>query len=137
MITEIKGDLFKSDKSLAHCVSKDLKMGKGIALIFRNTFKEIDNLKSQNKGLYEVAYIKVDDRYIFYMITKERYYYKPTYNSLKNTLIELKRLCVELKVKEIAMPRIGCGLDRLEWVRVKRMLFEIFKDDIDIEIFYL
>jgi hypothetical protein len=33
----------------------------------------------------------------------------------------------------LAMPKIGCGLDRLQWGRVSEMLKEIFSDyDIDI-----
>jgi hypothetical protein len=31
------------------------------------------------------------------------------------------------------MPLIGCGLDKLEWERVKSLLIAIF-DDLDIEI---
>merc|ERR1712223_1061071 len=31
-------------------------------------------------------------------------------------------------VEEVAMPRIGCGLDLLEWRRVKQLLEEVFKD---------
>ena len=36
------------------------------------------------------------------------------------------------------MPRIGCGLDKLNWKNVKNMIKEIFKDtDIAIEVYYL
>lgn len=36
------------------------------------------------------------------------------------------------------MPRIGCGLDKLEWNKVKEMIKEIFEDtDIVIEVYYL
>merc|ERR1712241_1412478 len=31
-------------------------------------------------------------------------------------------------VEGVAMPRIGCGLDLLEWRRVKRLLEEVFED---------
>lgn len=36
-ITEISGDLFQAPKeySIGHCVSADLRMGKGIAVKFR------------------------------------------------------------------------------------------------------
>lgn len=45
----IFGDLFMSPltSSLAHCVSEDLHMGKGIATIFKKTFKRVEQLKSQ------------------------------------------------------------------------------------------
>ncbi len=46
---EVKGDLFKcpSSASLAHCVSEDLHMGKGIATIFKKEFGRVGELKSQ------------------------------------------------------------------------------------------
>lgn len=48
-IVELKGDLFSvsSDVALAHCVSADMHMSKGIAVLFRDKFKNVDNLKKQ------------------------------------------------------------------------------------------
>lgn len=39
-ITEVSGDLFTASKeySIGHCVSADLRMGKGIAVKFRQDF---------------------------------------------------------------------------------------------------
>jgi O-acetyl-ADP-ribose deacetylase (regulator of RNase III) len=50
-IKEITGDLFKvaDDVSLAHCVSEDLEMGKGIAREFRKLFGKVDELRDQSK----------------------------------------------------------------------------------------
>ena len=31
-------------------------------------------------------------------------------------------------VKKIAMPKIGCGLDRLGWVMVKHLIEQTFRD---------
>lgn len=52
---EIKGDLFSASASLAHCVSRDLKMGAGIAVQFRERFQRVDELRNQNKNVGEVA----------------------------------------------------------------------------------
>ena len=48
-VLEKKGDLFSCPEtsSLAHCVSEDLVMSKGIATIFKNKFKGVDDLKKQ------------------------------------------------------------------------------------------
>ena len=36
------------------------------------------------------------------------------------------------------MPKIGCGLDRLDWELVKQIIEKIFKEtDIEIKIFYI
>ena len=47
---EIQGDLFTtpSNVSLAHCVSTDMQMSKGIAKIFRDRYKQVDELISQS-----------------------------------------------------------------------------------------
>ncbi len=49
---EVKGDLFECPEefSLAHCVSADLAMGKGIAVAFKEKFKGVQDLKRQ--GMY-------------------------------------------------------------------------------------
>ena len=43
------GDLFSCDptSSLGHCVSADLHMGKGIAVLFKKKFGNIPELKKQ------------------------------------------------------------------------------------------
>ena len=48
---EIKGDLFSCDKSacLAHCISADVKMGKGIAVTFKKMFRGVEELRNQGK----------------------------------------------------------------------------------------
>lgn len=54
MIRHVKGDLFScpDTESLAHCVSKDLRMGKGIATLFKSKFEGLPELKLQgNKFL--------------------------------------------------------------------------------------
>ena len=35
-------------------------------------------------------------------------------------------LCVERGINRIAMPVIGCGLDKLDWHRVSKLIKEIF-----------
>ena len=125
----IKGDLFTNEKdSLAHCVSKDLHMGKGIAVQFKKRFGRVQELKSQKPTVGDVVFLKDNDRYIYYLVTKERYYYKPTLATLKNSLINLKKLIEMHNVKSLAIPKIGCGLDKLEWSKVSELIQNIFTD---------
>ncbi len=51
---EIRGDLFSapSNVSLAHCVSRDMNMGKGIATLFRDKFGQVKELKEQSAFLF-------------------------------------------------------------------------------------
>ncbi|KAK3598478.1 hypothetical protein CHS0354_039566 [Potamilus streckersoni] len=124
------GDLFDCPEtdSLAHCVSKDLKMGKGIAVAFKEKFGKVDYLKSQGKKVGEVAYLIKDGRYIYYLITKEKANDKPTYEDFKKSLQHLKKHCVFAKVAHLSMPRLGCGLDKLEWSKVEQIISDTFGD---------
>lgn len=40
---------------------------------------------------------------------------------------------VENNVQRLAIPQIGCGIDRLEWPKVKQLLMDVFSDT-DMEI---
>lgn len=124
------GDLFKSpsDQSLVHCVSKDLRMGKGIATLFKKKFSGVTELKKQVKRVGDVGVLEREGRYIYYLITKEKYHQKPTYESLEKTLNEMKRHCSIHNVTKISMPKIGCGLDKLEWRDVEGKLIKVFQD---------
>ncbi|CAG8573371.1 12845_t:CDS:1 [Ambispora leptoticha] len=114
--TEIQGDLFTDSPpgdSLAHCISEDLRMGKGIADIFKKKFQGLQELKEQNKKVGQIAYLERDGRYIFYVITKEKYFQKPSKANFERALNELRVMCEEMDVRNLSMPRIGTGLDKL------------------------
>ncbi|CAF1118230.1 unnamed protein product [Rotaria sordida] len=135
---EIHGDLFSasSNTSLAHCVSRDMCMGKGIATLFRDKFGQIDELKSQNVPIGDCAYITADDRCVFYLVTKEKYFHKPTMTTLESSLRIMRDLCMKNNVHHLAMPRIGCGLDKLNWNQVSKLIQHVFaEDDIEITIY--
>ena len=134
-------DLFSvpEDYYLVHCISADFGMGKGIVVEFNKRFNMKRILEKeypdylflwQAKGM--IGDCIQQDR-VFNLITKERYWMKPTYRSLRAALHEMKDLCNEIHVKKIAMPIIGCGLDKLEWGKVSGIIKDVFKDT-DIEV---
>ena len=44
-------------------------------------------------------------------------------------LREMQSLCWMYGINKIAMPVIGCGLDRLEWAEVRNTIKDVFKND--------
>lgn len=132
-------DLFKSKrKVLVHCISQDCVMGAGIAKTFDKKFPNMRNALlyelSENKIKYPVSIPYCEkDMVVINMITKPRYFNKPTYSEFRKALIEVKYICLMNGYKEIGMPKIGCGLDKLSWKKVEKMIREIF-DDTDIDI---
>nr|XP_048301412.1 ADP-ribose glycohydrolase OARD1 isoform X2 [Myodes glareolus] len=115
-ITYVKGDLFECSKtdSLAHCISEDCRMGAGIAVLFKKKFGGVQELLNQQKKSGEVAVLKRDGRYIYYLITKKRASHKPTYENLQKSLEAMKSHCLKNGVTDLSMPRQGNG--RLNWL---------------------
>jgi hypothetical protein len=132
VLIEKKMNLFEVDEKyyLAHCISSDYAFGAGIAVEFAKRFKLKQNLKIKGTGIYPDC-IQVGK--VFNLVTKNKYWNKPTYKSLEESLILMKDIICERDVKYLAIPKIGCGLDRLSWGKVREIIQEVFKD-IDIEI---
>ncbi|KAH8322105.1 hypothetical protein KR059_003118 [Drosophila kikkawai] len=128
---EQNGDLFgaKSDFSLCHCVAADLRMGKGIAVKFRNKFGQVLTLQRQNVQPGGVAILQDQQRFVYYLVTKQTSWGKPTYQLLHSSLHAMRQHMISHNVRKIAMPRIGCGLDGLNWAKVKEMICQIFQSD--------
>lgn len=116
----------------AHCISADFALGAGIAVEFNKLWNLRNKLKFDlPNGVDKDCCICVDN--VLNLVTKRRAYQKPTYDSLRTALEGMREIAEEKMIEKIAMPRIGCGLDRLEWNQVREMIEEIF-DDMDIEI---
>lgn len=151
-LTEKKMDLFElpTDYTLVHCISLDCAMGAGIAKVFNKKFPKmklrlVDCIRG-NKLTHPISILygverTVEDKLILIdepqavinMITKEKYWHKPTYDDFQAALIHAAFLCKKYGIKKLGMPRIGCGLDRLEWDEVEAMIENCFKD-VDVEI---
>ena len=139
VIKEEKRDLFTVPQGyyLAHCISGDYALGAGIA----TQFVEVYNMRYKLHSQYPIPdgekyanvgkALLVDN--VFNLVTKARCFHKPTYDSLYETLVDMKDQCEEWDITKIAIPYIGCGLDRLEWDKVRDIIEDVFEDT-DVEI---
>ncbi|RHS68271.1 hypothetical protein DW954_02745 [Clostridium sp. AM45-5] len=122
---------------LAHCISGDYSLGAGIAA----QFVDVYNMRYKLHRNYPIPdgekfanvgeALLIDN--VFNLVTKDRVYHKPTYDTLIETLEDMKEQCENLDINKIAMPRIGCGLDGLSWDTVEEIIMEVFEDT-DMEI---
>ncbi|XP_037553261.1 ADP-ribose glycohydrolase OARD1, partial [Nematolebias whitei] len=91
----VTGDLFScpADDALAHCISEDCRMGAGIAVMFKQRFGGVSELKEQKKFLGQCAVLERGRRFVYYLITKKKATQRPTYNSLQQSLEDMKSHC--------------------------------------------
>jgi hypothetical protein len=126
----VKMDLFTVPQGfyLAHCISADFALGAGIA----KTFDEVYNMRFKlfrNYDNYEYDggdALPVDN--VFNLVTKRKCWHKPTYDSLREALESMKEQLDFLGATKLAMPKIGCGLDKLSWPQVYDIICEVFED---------
>lgn len=134
-ITVEKRDLFTVPQGyyLAHCISADFALGAGIA----KTFDEIYNMRFKLFREYDMySYVGGDALLIdnvFNLVTKNKCYHKPTYDSVREALVTMRDIMDFNSTTKLAMPRIGCGLDRLEWEQVYDIICDVFENT-DVEI---
>lgn len=119
------------------------------------------------KSFVPISYISNARLVVLLQVTKRKATYKPTYDSLRRSLEDMKSQCLRDGVTRVSMPRyvnsptsasqhlppslalncalfscvsrsIGCGLDRLNWDRVSEILEQVFSgSDISITVYSL
>ena len=131
---EIKGNLFdhceQEDRYAVHCISADHVMGGGIAVPMANKFNLRSVFNTYDKLIVGDAYLVGKS---FSLVTKENVWDEPTYDDLYRSLVDLREKCKQLGIKKLVMPKIGCGIDGLNWDKVRDIIKYVFCGiDIDI-----
>ncbi len=138
---EIQKDLFTlSDRYiLAHCISADYALGAGIAEVFNKKYgvktallEKFSKNQWNGNGRCEFTFSNMAEDgtgrwLVANLITKEKYYHKPTYDTIRQALEDMKN-SPDVQTNKIGMPLIGCGLDRLKWEKVSEIIKEVFAD---------
>lgn len=128
---------------LAHCISGDFALEEGIATCFRDmgiadllseNFSEIrDNYKGACCLETTAGSEQANYKGVFNLVTKEKCGQKPTYESLKVALIDMREQ-IEKKHKQgekeiiVCMPPIESDLDGLSWDSVRDIITDVFID---------
>jgi hypothetical protein len=118
---------------LAHCISADFALGAGIA----KKFDEVYNMKFKLFREYDMYSYEGGDALlidnVFNLVTKPRCYHKPRYEAIREALEAMREMMEINATTKLAMPKIGCGLDKCEWSKVYDIICEVFENT-DVEI---
>lgn len=102
------------EETIVQCISADGKMSAGLAALLQDKYgvrAQLPDLK-----LHDCVYIKCGVREICCLVTKNKYYEKP---SLLDLSVCINKMAVDRKY---AIPHLGCGLDLLVWEDVEPLL---------------
>ena len=134
---------FNNPYCLAHCISADFAMAGGIALGFNEHFnmrnRLIKKYVDKTKDFKKLGPVMIPEKcftekephqafLVYNLITKCYVWDRPTYNTLRVTLVDMKNHMQDLGLTRLASPKIGCGIDGLDWETVKAMIQEVFQN---------
>lgn len=108
-------------------MSADFKRSRGVALVIRRKYRNFEKLRELKKQVTEVASLEIKHKSIYYLITKEHYKQKPEYQNLYQSLLNLKKICMERQITQLACPRLGCGRNEIEWETVRSIMLHLQK----------
>jgi len=143
VVYKLKGNVFDAPDSfaLAHCIAADAGMSGGIAAQFIERFKQREKIKDILDGKYSnigfVVPLNGNDvnfqnkpRLVYNLVTKVNTGDDPTLDDLELSLISMKNHMNKNGEYDVAMPRIGTGIDGLSLSSVLKLICKHFHDDI-------
>lgn len=131
MIYFTVGDMFRTHGvcSLAHCISADGKMSRGLAKEFVRRFPTLISLRRRNLDIGVAVPVVNNGRFIYSLVTKERFFNKPEVSKLKSTLWSMSDHADQNGIRTINVPMLGSGLDGLDFFgQVLPAIREVFQE---------
>jgi O-acetyl-ADP-ribose deacetylase (regulator of RNase III) len=135
MIRFTQGNLLEAPaEALVNTVNTVGVMGKGIALMFKETFPENYRLyreacKTKNVKVGRVFATERRDfvsgpRWIINFPTKEHWRAPSRIEWIRDGLVDLRRFIEEHKIRSVALPPLGSGNGGLDWREVRPLIVE-------------
>ncbi|KAK3913060.1 ADP-ribose glycohydrolase OARD1 [Frankliniella fusca] len=113
--------------TIAHCVSADGRMGAGLAKTLQGYFNLRAQFLSTPRGVGYAVALRRGPRFIVNLVTKEHYYDLPTLADFEESIVNLRRFLRFNNIRELAIPELGSGLDRLNPNDVLNIINDLLK----------
>lgn len=131
MIRYTTGDIFDAQTdAIINTVNTVGVMGKGIALQFKQRFPANFAVYKQacEEGSFQIGDLLITEgdslffKYIVNFPTKKHWRQPSQYEYIERGLKSLVKQIPELDIRSIAIPALGAGNGKLDWVKVKAMI---------------
>ena len=123
-------DILYSPHSFAHCISADLAMAKGLARQVKSWYPAAPSAirlrYPPDIGSVLIYFDPISERYIFSLVTKFRYYHKPTYESVLASLYELREIVIDAEITHLSLPKLASGYDKLDFNIIFELICQVF-----------
>lgn len=117
---------------LAQGISRDLNFKVGLPALFEKTYNLKEKLAANYDEEIEIGEVYLIDN-VYSLVVKDSSYDRPDRDVLMDTLVELRDQMEEDMVAKLAIPKLCCGRNGLEWDDVKAMISFVFGDS-DVQI---
>lgn len=116
---------------LAQGISRDLNFKVGLPAVFEKQYNMAAKLKRNYTDIELGKALLVDN--VFNLVAKDSSYDFPDRDVLMDAIINMRDQMETNMVTKLAIPKICCGRNGLDWDDVKSM-FEFIFDDSDVQI---
>ena len=121
--------ILQQPNSFRSCLSADARMSKGFANFLSHRKPGLRSTSRKARLFMGQVYTFWDptgQHYIYNLVTKERFCDKPNLSTLSKTLEAMKIHASTYGASSIAIPKLGCGLDQMNWQEVVKLLRGVF-----------
>lgn len=110
---------------LAQGISRDLNFKVGLPALFEKTYNLKEKLTANYDEEIEIGEVYLIDN-VYSLVVKDSSYDRPDRDVLMDALVELRDQMEEDMVTKLAIPKLCCGRNGLEWDDVKAMISFVF-----------
>ena len=133
--------MLQQPDSIGHCISTDAKMSKRFSELLSEQNARLRDACRRTKimtGQTFPFWDRVGNRYVFNLVTKTKYLEKHNLPTISSPLEEMKSHARLYGISTIAIPKIGRGIDQMNWQEVVKLLIDTFAySDIRIVVYTL
>ena len=125
IIYDTDASIIQQPNSIGNCISADARMSKGFADFLSHRIPGLRSTCRKARLFTGQVFPFCDStgkRYIYNLVTKERYCDKLNLSTPSKRLESMKTHASMNCVSTIAIPKLGCGLDQMNWQEVVKLL---------------